>query len=135
MSLPAQTGDLPAAPGGGRPPARACDGRHLDGPERVYESVLDAVGETPLIRLTGTAVAAALELARELTREHLVVVVLPDSGRGYLSTALDDGWLRARGFLEDAPAGTVRALLDAGGAWPALPTVADDVPLGALRDR
>jgi len=84
---------------------------------------------------SGTAVAAALELARELTREHLVVVVLPDSGRGYLSTALDDGWLRARGFLEDAPAGTVRALLDAGGAWPALPTVADDVPLGALRDR
>jgi len=104
---------------------------------------------------SGTAVAAALELARELDREHLVVVVLPDSGRGYLSTALDDGWLRARGFLEDAgpdaagrdvaepdpgsdggaPA-TVRSIV--GGRaerWPALPTVADDVPVGAVRER
>ena len=86
---------------------------------------------------SGTAVAAALELARELDREHLVVVVLPDSGRGYLSTALDDGWLRARGFLEDAgPDATVRSIVGGrGDRWPALPTVADDVPVGAVRDR
>lgn len=49
----------------------------------------------------GTAVAAALRVAATLTPDDLVVVLLPDSGRGYLSKYFDDDWLRRFGFLED----------------------------------
>jgi cystathionine beta-synthase len=47
---------------------------------------------------TGTAVVAALRVARELGPEDLVVVLAPDSGRAYLSKYFDDGWLRRAGF-------------------------------------
>lgn len=47
----------------------------------------------------GTAVAAALEVGRELGDEHLVVVLIPDSGRGYLSRVFDDDWMAGYGFL------------------------------------
>lgn len=47
----------------------------------------------------GTAVAAALVLGRELGPEHLVVVLVPDSGRGYLSKVFDDDWMAGYGFL------------------------------------
>lgn len=50
---------------------------------------------------SGTAVAAALRLARTLTPDDLVVVVLPDSGRSYLSKVHSDTWLRRWGFLDD----------------------------------
>ncbi|MDJ0343038.1 pyridoxal-phosphate dependent enzyme [Streptomyces sp. H10-C2] len=50
---------------------------------------------------SGTAVAAALRVARRLGPDDLVVVLLPDSGRSYLSSALNDDWLRQRGFLEE----------------------------------
>ncbi|WKX69451.1 PLP-dependent cysteine synthase family protein [Streptomyces sp. XD-27] len=55
----------------------------------------------------GTAVAAALRVAAELGPEHLVVVVLPDSGRNYLSKVHDDGWLRHWGFLDGDGTGPV----------------------------
>ncbi|HEY3143439.1 MAG TPA: cystathionine beta-synthase [Acidimicrobiales bacterium] len=47
----------------------------------------------------GTAVAAALEVGQELGPEHLVVVLIPDSGRGYLSRVFDDEWMAGFGFL------------------------------------
>jgi cystathionine beta-synthase len=50
----------------------------------------------------GTAVAAALEVGRELGPEHLVVVLIPDSGRGYLSRVFDEKWMAGHGFLRDA---------------------------------
>lgn len=60
----------------------------------------------------GTALAAALRLAAGLDESHTLVVVLPDSGRNYLSTYFDDGWLTSLGFLEpENPGGTVRSLL------------------------
>ena len=46
----------------------------------------------------GTAIAAACELAKDLTVEDLVVVVIPDSGRGYLSTVFNSQWMSAMGF-------------------------------------
>ncbi|MDT8913385.1 pyridoxal-phosphate dependent enzyme [Amycolatopsis sp. PS_44_ISF1] len=49
----------------------------------------------------GTAVAGALRLAATLPPDDLVVVVVPDSGRSYLSKYYDDEWLRGFGFLED----------------------------------
>ncbi|MGH9244647.1 MAG: cystathionine beta-synthase [Acidimicrobiales bacterium] len=47
----------------------------------------------------GTVVAAALHLAREGGPDDLVVVLIPDSGRGYLSRVFDDEWMATYGFL------------------------------------
>jgi len=47
----------------------------------------------------GTAVAAALEIGQRLTVDDLVVVLIPDSGRGYLSRVFDDDWMAGYGFL------------------------------------
>lgn len=52
----------------------------------------------------GTAVAAALEVAQELTADDLVVVLTPDSGRGYLSTVFNESWMLNFGFVDaDGP--------------------------------
>ena len=50
---------------------------------------------------SGTAVAAALKVAPELPPEAVLVVVMPDSGRGYMSKIFNDEWMIANGFLED----------------------------------
>ncbi len=47
----------------------------------------------------GTAVVAALQLARDLTPDDLVVVLIPDSGRGYLSKIFNDDWMAEYGFV------------------------------------
>ncbi len=64
----------------------------------------------------GTAVAAALRLAEELTADDLVVVLIPDSGRGYLSRVFNDEWMAGFGFLSaDGPTvGDVVAAKDEG---------------------
>ncbi|QNA71772.1 pyridoxal-phosphate dependent enzyme [Streptomyces sp. So13.3] len=85
---------------------------------------------------SGTAVAAALRVARRLGPDDLVVVLLPDSGRSYLSSALSDDWLRQRGFLEeprhrDDTEPTVRTVLgDARGHGENFVTVASTASLG-----
>ena len=45
----------------------------------------------------GLAVVAAQQVAME-NPERLVVVLVPDSGRGYLSKVFNDDWMRDRGF-------------------------------------
>ncbi|MBW3615783.1 MAG: pyridoxal-phosphate dependent enzyme, partial [Actinobacteria bacterium] len=50
----------------------------------------------------GTAVAAALTVASDLGPGDVVVVVFPDSGRGYLSKLYNDGWMADYGFLRTA---------------------------------
>ena len=47
----------------------------------------------------GMAVVAALEVAQREGPEALVVVLLPDGGRGYLSKLFDDKWMSSYGFL------------------------------------
>ncbi|GHJ39597.1 cystathionine beta-synthase [Streptomyces sp. TS71-3] len=49
----------------------------------------------------GMAVVAALEVARKLGPDDVVVVLLPDSGRGYLSKIFNDEWMNDYGFLEE----------------------------------
>ena len=49
---------------------------------------------------SGAAVAGAVQVARELGPERLVVVILPDSGSRYLSKFFDDDWMREHGFIE-----------------------------------
>jgi cystathionine beta-synthase len=48
---------------------------------------------------TGTAVFAALQLAPDLHRHDVVVVLVPDSGRGYLSRVYSDEWMADHGFV------------------------------------
>ncbi len=48
----------------------------------------------------GTAVWAALEVGRELSADDLVVVILPDSGRSYLSKLYNDSWMLEVGMLD-----------------------------------
>ena len=50
----------------------------------------------------GTAIAAALQVAAGLPPEAVVVVHIPDSGRGYLSKLYDDAWMADHGFLRAA---------------------------------
>jgi cystathionine beta-synthase len=45
----------------------------------------------------GMAVHAAIQVADE-DHQSLVVVILPDSGRGYLSKVFNDDWMREHGF-------------------------------------
>lgn len=47
----------------------------------------------------GMAVHAALQVAEE-DETRMVVVVIPDSGRGYLSKTFNDAWMRDQGFLD-----------------------------------
>src|SRR5690349_4505040 len=48
---------------------------------------------------SGMAVVAALQAARDLPESAVVVVILPDSGRGYLAKIFNDQWMRSYGFL------------------------------------
>jgi len=54
---------------------------------------------------SGMAAAAALQLAEEVgDPEAVIVVLLPDGGRGYLTKLFDDDWLARYGFLSRADA-------------------------------
>ncbi len=47
----------------------------------------------------GTAVGVALKVAETASPDDLIVVLIPDSGRGYLSTVFDDDWMASFGFI------------------------------------
>ncbi len=48
----------------------------------------------------GTAMCAALEVARDLGPDDVMVVIIPDSGRGYLSKVFNDAWMLQNGFID-----------------------------------
>jgi cystathionine beta-synthase len=79
---------------------------------------------------SGTALVAAARVARELPASAVVVVLLPDNGRGYLSKIFNDEWMRANGFLsEEGRGATVGDVLRAKGALPQLITLAPNDPV------
>lgn len=47
----------------------------------------------------GMAVVAALKVAEEAGPDALIVVLLPDGGRGYMSKIFNDAWMSSYGFL------------------------------------
>jgi cystathionine beta-synthase len=49
---------------------------------------------------SGTAMFAALTVARELPKGRLMVVIFPDTGRNYLSKVYSDSWMLQYGFLD-----------------------------------
>jgi cystathionine beta-synthase len=60
---------------------------------------------------SGMAVVVALEVARTLTADDIVVVLLPDGGRGYLGKIFNPAWMRAYGFEQPSEGRTVADLL------------------------
>jgi cystathionine beta-synthase len=50
---------------------------------------------------SGTALAAALKYAQRLTQPREIVVLLPDTGRNYISKIFSDEWMRENGFWQD----------------------------------
>jgi cystathionine beta-synthase len=80
----------------------------------------------------GMATVAALQVADRLTPNDLVVVLLPDSGRGYLSKVFNDEWMADYGFLDAAGETTVGDVLrrkDGG-----LPTLVHTHPNETVRE-
>jgi cystathionine beta-synthase len=48
---------------------------------------------------SGAAVAGALKVAKGLSRDDILVTILPDRGERYLSKLYNDDWMKAQGFL------------------------------------
>jgi cystathionine beta-synthase len=60
---------------------------------------------------SGMAVVAAAQVAASLSPDDVVVVLLPDSGRGYLSKIFNDEWMADYGFLAGSSSTTVADVL------------------------
>lgn len=50
---------------------------------------------------SGTAVAAALKYDQRLKKPEYIVVLIPDTGRNYLTKIFSDSWMQKNGFWED----------------------------------
>jgi cystathionine beta-synthase len=75
---------------------------------------------------SGSAVWAALQVAKELGAGKRVVVILPDSIRNYLSKFVDDRWMRQQGFLKaDWEVGTIGDVVRALGQREVISVAAD----------
>ncbi|MCM6763250.1 cystathionine beta-synthase [Rathayibacter sp. ZW T2_19] len=86
---------------------------------------------------SGLAVSVALKAAAELGPDDVVVVLLPDGGRGYLGKIFNDRWMRSYGFLEHREEDTVRDVLRARAANPQtgeLPDLVHAHPSDTVRD-
>ena len=59
----------------------------------------------------GMAVQAALEVAARASTDDIIVVLLPDGGRGYLSKVFNDDWMADYGFLQTSSDRTVGDVL------------------------
>ena len=79
----------------------------------------------------GMAVVGALRVAAEAGRDDVVVVLLPDGGRGYLSKIFNDDWMSRYGFLA-TPGDTVKDVL--AGKGQALPPLVHTHPTETVRE-
>jgi cystathionine beta-synthase len=81
----------------------------------------------------GMAVVAALEVARKAGPDDVIVVLLPDGGRGYLSKIFNDSWMARYGFLDNS--GTEPTVADALSSKPGgLPELVHVHPTETVRD-
>jgi cystathionine beta-synthase len=78
------------------------------------------------------AVVAALRVAADLPEDAVVVVLLPDSGRGYLSKIFNDEWMRSYGFAKASEGTTVGTVLR--GKSGDLPDLVHTHPNETIRD-
>lgn len=62
---------------------------------------------------SGSAIHAALEYAREhMTKDDVMVILLPDHGTRYLAKVYNDQWMKDHGFLEARAFSSARGILD-----------------------
>ncbi len=78
------------------------------------------------------AVVAALRAARDLNEDDVVVVLLPDGGRGYLGKIFNDRWMRSYGFADTDDARTVGSVV--AGKDGRLPDLVHAHPSDTVRD-
>jgi cystathionine beta-synthase len=81
----------------------------------------------------GMAVVAALEVARRAGPEDVIVVLLPDGGRGYLSKIFNDQWMARYGFLSTGDGEPTVASMLAGKAG-TMPPLVHVHPTETVRD-
>jgi cystathionine beta-synthase len=81
----------------------------------------------------GTAAHAALEVAKDLPADAVVVVLLPDSGRSYLSKIYNDDWMRDHGFLRPGASAPLSDVLAHKAGATDLPTIVHVHPDESVR--
>jgi cystathionine beta-synthase len=81
---------------------------------------------------SGLAVASALKAAKDLPADAVVVVLLPDGGRGYLGKVFSDKWMQSYGFMQVSEEKTVGDVLR--GKTGALPDLVHAHPSDTVRD-
>lgn len=80
----------------------------------------------------GMAMVAALRVAAMAAPGSVVIVLLPDSGRGYLSKVFNDEWMSSYGFLQADTKRTVGDVLL--GKSSAMPRLVHTHPTESVRD-
>ncbi len=61
----------------------------------------------------GLALHAAIQVAVDSKADDVIVVLLPDTGRNYLSKFFSDEWMRQNGYLQRLVPARVREVIDA----------------------
>jgi cystathionine beta-synthase len=84
----------------------------------------------------GMAVVAAVKAAEKLTSDDVLVVLLPDGGRGYLNKIFNDAWMADYGFLGSTSGETVGELLQtkSGAGSGGMPTLVHTHPNETVRE-
>jgi len=80
----------------------------------------------------GMAAVAAVRVAQQAGPDDVIVVLLPDGGRGYLSKIFNDEWMARYGFLATGPGATVGDALS--GKDGRLPELVHVHPTETVRD-
>ncbi len=52
---------------------------------------------------SGAAVFAGMRIAKNLTENDVIVIITPDTGRGYISKIYSNEWMEQNGYLKDSP--------------------------------
>jgi cystathionine beta-synthase len=81
---------------------------------------------------SGLALAAALEAAKDLTEDDIIVVLFPDGGRGYLGKIFNERWMQSYGFAQVSVEKTVADVLSS--KTGALPDLVHVHPSDTIRD-
>jgi cystathionine beta-synthase len=81
---------------------------------------------------SGLAVSAALKLAADLGEDDVVVVLLPDGGRGYLGKVFNEQWMQSYGFAQVSDERTVADLIRTKSG--AIPDLVHAHPSDTVRD-
>lgn len=81
---------------------------------------------------SGMAVASALKAARALTADAVMVILLPDGGRGYLNKVFSEKWMQSYGFTQVSDEKTVAHVV--GHKTGSLPALVHVHPSDTVRD-